>query len=76
MPSGIKMLKFLGGIVEVVFVLSFVYEFGKEVGRKEQQDNDALLQNDNSISMKELTDIIKQIDKNAIEKARPLVAIK
>ncbi len=72
MPSGIKMLKVLGGIVEIGFILSFVYEVGKEVGRKEQQDTDAL-QTDpalNSFNTKELIDILKNVDKNAVDKAR------
>lgn len=73
MPSGIKMLKVLGGIVEIGFILSFVYEFGKEVGRKEQQETDAIQQADtslNSLNTKELIDILKNVDKNAVNKAR------
>ena len=64
MPSGIKMLKFLGGIVEIGFILSFVYEYGKEVGKKEQQETDT------SLNMQEMIDILKNVDKNAVNKAR------
>ncbi len=76
MPSGIKMLKFLGGIIEVGFILSFVYEYGKEVGRKEQQETAALQQADTSLNMKEMIDILKNVDKNSVEKAWSLVTSK
>jgi len=74
MSSGIKILKFLGSVVEIGFILSLMYEIGKEVGRKEQQETDALQQSDNSLSGYDLVDILKNVDKNAIDKARMMTS--
>lgn len=71
MPNGIKMLKFLGGIVEVCFILSFVYEIGREAERREQREIIAKqTQSESQFKMKELIDILKRVDKNAVDKAR------
>ena len=70
MPSGVKIAKFIGGIVEVCFLLSFVYEVGKEAGRKEQEEIAQQVQESSSINMKDFVEMLKNVDKNVVDKAR------
>lgn len=71
MPSGVKIAKFVGGLIEVCFLVSFVYECGKETGRKEQQEETAQQAQDSSlIDAKDFVEMLKNVDKEVISKAR------
>lgn len=71
MPSGVKIAKFVGGLIEVCFLVSFVYECGKEAGRKEQQEETAQQAQDPSlIDAKDFMEMLKNVDKEVISKAR------
>ncbi len=70
MPSGIKIAKFVGGVIEVCFLISFVYEVGREAGRKEQVEEAAQQVQENTLNMEDFIKMLKNVDKNVVDKAR------
>lgn len=70
MPSGVKIAKFVGGLIEVCFLVSFVYEIGKEAGRKEQEETAQQAQDPSLIDAKDFMEMLKNVDKEVINKAR------
>lgn len=75
MPSGFKIAKFIGGMIEVVFFGMFMYECGREVGKREYASQ-ASLENQNSISDDDIRKIFINIDKDTVEKASRFISVK
>jgi hypothetical protein len=68
MPNGFKIAKFIGGMIEVIFFGMFMYECGKEAGKKEYALQ-ASLENQNSISVDDIREFLNKIDKDTVEKS-------
>lgn len=75
MPSGFKIAKFIGGIIEVAFFGIFMYECGKEAGKREYASQTSL-ENQNSMSVDDIREIFINIDKDAIKKASSFISVK
>ena len=74
MPSGFKIAKFIGGFIEVMFFGMFMYECGREAGKREYASQ-ASLENQNA-SVDDVRKVFINIDKDTVEKAARFINVK
>jgi len=72
--SGIKIVKFLGGVVEVCFLVSFIYECGKAAGRRELEEELEESKN-NPKKRNTFVDILKNVNTNTAKKTARFVTV-
>ena len=70
MPNGFKIAKFIGGMIEVIFFGMFMYECGKEAGKKEYALQ-ASLENQKSVNVDDIDirDLFIKFDKDEVGKS-------